>query len=84
MSAGAAVRAYRIGESNRTSQAVTVRRHSSSSSALATPFAPDMWALRINCGGPSYTDSLNQVWVADTHFSGGLVYDFVPVAWRTI
>ena len=27
--------------------------------------------LRVNCGGPSFTDSKGQVWQADTGFSGG-------------
>jgi hypothetical protein len=27
--------------------------------------------VRVNCGGPSYTDSRGQIWQADTGFSGG-------------
>ena len=27
--------------------------------------------IRVNCGGPSFTDSKGQVWQADTGFSGG-------------
>jgi hypothetical protein len=27
--------------------------------------------IRVNCGGPAYTDSKGQVWQADTGFSGG-------------
>lgn len=27
--------------------------------------------VRINCGGPSYTDSKGQIWQADTAYSGG-------------
>jgi len=27
--------------------------------------------VRVNCGGPSYTDSKGQVWQADTGFNGG-------------
>ncbi len=27
--------------------------------------------IRVNCGGPSYTDSKSQVWQADSGFSGG-------------
>jgi hypothetical protein len=27
--------------------------------------------VRINCGGPSYTDSKGQLWLADSSFSGG-------------
>jgi hypothetical protein len=29
--------------------------------------------IRVNCGGPSYTDSKGQVWQADTGFTGGSV-----------
>jgi Malectin domain len=28
-------------------------------------------SLRVNCGGPSYTDSLGQVWAADTGYNEG-------------
>jgi len=28
--------------------------------------------IRVNCGGPSYTDSKGQVWQADTGFVGGI------------
>jgi hypothetical protein len=36
--------------------------------------------IRVNCGGPSYTDSKGQVWQADTGFSGGFVtINSVPV-----
>jgi len=27
--------------------------------------------IRVNCGGPAYTDSKGQIWQADTSFSGG-------------
>ena len=30
--------------------------------------------VRINSGGPAYTDSLGQAWVADTSYTGGSVY----------
>jgi Malectin domain len=29
--------------------------------------------IRVNCGGPAYTDSMGQVWQADTGFTGGTV-----------
>jgi Malectin domain/Right handed beta helix region len=29
------------------------------------------WTLRINSGGPAFTDSLGRSWVADTDFGGG-------------
>uniref|UniRef100_A0ACD5H239 Malectin domain-containing carbohydrate-binding protein n=1 Tax=Desertifilum tharense IPPAS B-1220 TaxID=1781255 RepID=A0ACD5H239_9CYAN len=31
-------------------------------------------AIRINAGGEQYTDSLGQVWLADTFFQGGSIY----------
>lgn len=37
--------------------------------AIAQTQAP----IRINCGGPAYTDSKNQTWQADYGFSGGSV-----------
>jgi hypothetical protein len=36
----------------------------------AQTFAP----IRINAGGPTFTDSLSQVWDADRNFSGGQTY----------
>jgi len=39
-------------------------------SASATTFTP----IRVNAGGPSYTDSQGQVWSADIDSSGGQVY----------
>src|SRR5438132_3339726 len=33
--------------------------------------SPASSAVRINCGGNSYTDSSGQVWSADAYFSGG-------------
>jgi len=29
--------------------------------------------IRVNCGGPSYTDSKRLVWQADHDFSGGML-----------
>ena len=29
--------------------------------------------IRVNAGGPQYTDSANQVWAADTGFTGGSI-----------
>ena len=28
--------------------------------------------IRVNCGGPGYTDSMGRVWQADAHFTGGV------------
>lgn len=36
------------------------------------PDAPT--AIRVNCGGPSYTDAQDQAWSEDTGFQGGAVY----------
>jgi Malectin domain len=35
------------------------------------PPQPTVSPLLINCGGPSYTDSLNRVWLADQYFGSG-------------
>jgi len=29
--------------------------------------------IRVNCGGPSYTDSMGRVWQADTDYAAGVV-----------
>lgn len=34
-----------------------------------TPVVSTVW--RVSCGGPSYTDSQGNTWVADTNFTGG-------------
>lgn len=39
--------------------------------SLSLPAAGQQQPIRVNCGGPSYTDSKNQVWQADTGFIGG-------------
>ncbi|MGB2641749.1 MAG: malectin [Candidatus Acidiferrum sp.] len=39
---------------------------------LASPLAlAAQTPIRVNCGGPSYTDSKGQVWQADSGFTGG-------------
>jgi VCBS repeat-containing protein len=38
------------------------------------PADPGDFALRINAGGPAFTDSAGQVWAADQHFSGGGIF----------
>lgn len=42
-------------------------------SACAPSFAQTQAAIRVNCGGPAYTDSKNQAWQADFGFSTGSV-----------
>src|SRR5438067_8684992 len=32
--------------------------------------------VRINCGGPAYTDAAGHNWLADTYFVGGTKYSF--------
>ncbi len=32
--------------------------------------------VKINCGGPAYTDTAGHNWLADTYFSGGTPYSF--------
>jgi Malectin domain len=40
---------------------------------LAADPPPGFNPIRVNTAGPAYTDSLGQVWSADTNFSGGTV-----------
>ena len=40
----------------------------------ATPAFGTFTPIRVNAGGPGYTDSLGQVWSADTGFSAGTVF----------
>lgn len=39
----------------------------------APAFSQTQSAVRVNCGGPSYTDKIGQVWQADTDYTGGMV-----------
>ncbi len=39
----------------------------------APAFSQTQSAIRVNCGGPSYTDVMGQVWQADTDYTGGVV-----------
>src|SRR5581483_8186930 len=39
------------------------------STRTATPEVASTW--RVNAGGPSYTDTLGNVWAADENFNGG-------------
>ena len=44
------------------------------------PFTP----IRINAGGPAFTDSLGQLWAADQLFTGGVTYaNAAPIAGTT-
>ena len=40
---------------------------------LTLPAAAQQQPIRVNCGGPVYTDSKGQVWGADTDFNSGQV-----------
>ena len=70
-----------------TTQTVTVSAVSavdgvSSGSARVTlqPSGPDL-AIRINAGGPAYSDSVGQAWSADTGYTGGATYSVsAPIA----
>src|SRR6202022_3138684 len=42
--------------------------------SAAPPSPPPASAIRVNSGGPAYTDSLGNVWSADTGYSGGSIY----------
>src|SRR5262249_16906030 len=50
-----------------TATSVADATKSASATVTLTPFTP----IRVNAGGPAYTDTLGQVWAADTGFSGG-------------
>jgi len=41
--------------------------------ATVTTPAASATVIRVNAGGPQYTDSANQVWAADTGFTGGSI-----------
>ena len=42
---------------------------------LSAAFAPAQTPpIRVNAGGPAYTDSLSQSWSADTGYQGGATY----------
>jgi hypothetical protein len=63
------------------SQQVTVKATSNAdgvSSGTATvtlnPPGGTFTPIRVNCGGPAYTDSLGKAWSADTGFSAGNTY----------
>ncbi len=48
-------------------------------SAAPTPTpTPAPSVVRINCGGPAYTDSLGQLWSADNSFVGGSTKTYSP------
>ncbi len=40
--------------------------------------------IRVNCGGPAYTDSKGQVWDADHSFNSGAVYSTTAPISRTV
>jgi hypothetical protein len=52
----------------------------SSTVSLVAP-QPGFAPIRVNAGGPAFTDDAGRVWAADTGFSGGIVYSVnSPVA----
>jgi hypothetical protein len=64
-------------------QSVTITASLSGSNPITTTLSlrssSSFTPIRINSGGPAFTDNLGQVWSADTNFSGGVVDNF-PVA----
>ena len=44
--------------------------------------APAQVPNRVNCGGPSYTDSRGQVWAADYGYNEGTEHDPLPHHWH--
>ena len=56
--------------------------HSANVTLVVSPpssFTP----VRINCGGPAYTDSLGQGWTADTRYTGGGPYTVTTTVTNT-
>jgi hypothetical protein len=39
--------------------------------------APAQEPIRVNCGGPGYTDSMGRVWQADVRFTGGVASQII-------
>ncbi len=57
-----------------TSVTVTATLNGSKTTTLTVNPPPSFTPVRINSGGPAYTDSLGQLWKADTGFTGGTPY----------
>jgi len=57
-----------------TTVTVTATLNGSKTATLTVNPTPAFTPVRINSGGPKYTDSLAQVWSADTGYSGGSAY----------
>ena len=53
---------------------VTATLNGSKTATLTVNPIPSFTPVRINSGGPAYTDSLAQLWTADAHFTGGSTY----------
>jgi len=53
---------------------VTAALNGSKTATLTVNPPPSFTPVRINSGGPAYTDSLGQPWKADTGFTGGSAY----------
>jgi chitodextrinase len=61
--------------------AVPVNVSAASASASATTLASSGTVIRVNPGGPAFTDNLGQIWSADTGFNTGLTYSVAnPIA----
>jgi hypothetical protein len=57
-----------------TAVTVTATLNGSKTTTLTVNPPPSFTPVRINSGGPAYTDSLGQLWKADTSFTGGSTY----------
>src|SRR4051794_9112945 len=52
-------------------------------SAMASAATSPLWALRLNAGGPAYTDAAGQAWSADQYYVGGTTASFTSTAANT-
>ncbi len=53
---------------------ITASLNGSKTATLTVNPVPAFTPVRINSGGPAYTDSLGQKWTADTGYTGGSTY----------
>ncbi len=57
-----------------TAVTITASLNGSKTATLTVNPVPPFTPVRINSGGPKYTDSLGQAWAADTGYTGGSPY----------
>ncbi|MGO9640860.1 MAG: malectin domain-containing carbohydrate-binding protein [Candidatus Acidiferrales bacterium] len=67
-----------------TTVTITATFNGSLTATLTVNSAPSFNPVRINAGGPAYTDSLGQRWTADTGFTGGGPYSVSKAITNTL